>query len=523
MSILEDCHGRVWVGTVTGLACLDHGHITSYTKADGLASNYIQSIYEDADGALWICTPSGLHRFKDGHFRAFTVKDGLYADSTLQLLEDGQRRFWISSYRGIFRVDRDQLNAVADGVRTRVESVAYGTEDGMKSSVCGGLGMQPAGWRESDGTLWFPTDRGVVKVVPSQLAPPYPPPPAVLEAVLQDGVAIAGPNIPPEARRLEFAFTAPTSIAPEAVEFRYRMQGYEDQWREAGTQRLISFTNLPRGLHRFEVSARRRGGAWSAAVAVSSFTVLPHFYATPLFYEACGVSALLLLWLAHSLRVRQTERRFETVMAERSRVAGELHDTLLQSLSATAMQIQAGLQRLHQGAVDAGAGQISTALVHMGKSMAEARQAIWDLKSPELQELPLEQALETASRKVCAGGPRLCYVVSGQPRPLGQRLERHIYRIGVEAVSNAVRHSGCDEIAVGLEYRDQSISLRVRDNGCGFSVPPTDCAPAGNHWGLAGIRERARQCSGRVAVESAPGAGTDLRFEAPFHTLVPHP
>lgn len=522
MSILEDSRGRVWVGTVTGLACLDHGKIASYAKANGLLSNYIQSLYEDADGTLWICTPSGLHRFRDGHFRAFTVKDGMYADSTLRLLEDEQRHFWISSYRGVFRVDKDQLNAVAGGARTRIESVAYGTEDGMKSSVCAGLGMQPAGWRSRNGALWFPTYEGVVSVTPGRLPAPAPPPSPLLEAVLQDGVAAGGPNVPPEIRRLEFAFSAPTSIAPEAVEFRYRMLGYEDQWRDAGAKRLIAFTNLPQGSHRFEVSARRRGGPWSTANAVSSVTVLPHFYETRSFYEVCGLLTLLLLWLAHSFRVRQTERRLEAVMAERSRVAQELHDTLLQSFSGTAMQVQAGLRRLQQGAADTGARQISTALLHMGKSMAEARQAIWDLKSPELQELQLHRALEAASERVCAGGPRLRYVVSGKPKPLGPCLEKHIYRIGVEAVTNAVRHSGCEEVAVELEYRQQSICLRVRDNGRGFPVTAAEPAPGGNHWGLTGIRERAKQCSARFTIHSAPGAGTDLRFEAPFRTLVPN-
>ena len=210
MSILEDHQGVVWVGTITGLARLDHRKVTAYPTAEGLLSNYIQSLHEDAEGTLWFCTPSGLHRFKNGRFRAFTTKDGMFADSTLQLLEDDQRRFWISSFRGIFRVSRDDLNAVADGARTNVESVGYGTEDGMKSSACGGLGMQPAGWKTRNGTLWFPTDQGVVSVDPSNLLAPLPPPSPILEGILADGVATSDTRMSPEYRRIDFVFAAPS-------------------------------------------------------------------------------------------------------------------------------------------------------------------------------------------------------------------------------------------------------------------------------------------------------------------------
>jgi len=517
MSIVEDRQGTVWLGTITGLARLDHGKITAFGTSDGLLSNYIQCLYSDEEGTLWIGTPSGLHRFRNGRFRAFTEAQGMYADNTLRVLEDNQRRFWLSSFRGIFQVGKDDLNALADGLKTHVTSFSYGPQDGIKSPMCAGLGRQPAGGKTSAGIIWFPTDQGVVSVDPARLARPDPPPVPVLDAMLIDGAAAVGAKVGPDIRRIEFSFTAPTSVAPESIEFRYRMQGFEDQWREAGTQRLISFTNLPPGNYRFAVSARRRSGEWSTQEVALALAILPHFYETKWFYMVCGLLAMVLLWSAHSFRVRQTERRLQAVMAERSRVAQELHDTLLQSLSGTAMQIQAALRRLRQGSVESGFEQLSVALVHLGKSMADARQAIWGLKTPELEELPLDRALEAAAERVCAGGPRLVYAVSGNSKPLGSCLEQHVYRIGVEAITNAVRHSGCTEIAVDLEYRELSIVLRVRDDGCGFHTSGTEGqSPQGNHWGLTGIRARAKQCAGDVAIQSAPGAGTDVRFEAPI-------
>jgi signal transduction histidine kinase/streptogramin lyase len=516
MSILEDRLNVMWIGTITGLARLENGKITTYTTRDGLLSNYIQCLSEDSDGILWICTPSGLHRFKNGQFHGFTVKEGMFADSTLRLLEDGHRRFWISSYRGIFSVNRDDLNRLADGSLKHFESASYGTDDGLKSTSCGGLGMQPAGWKARDGRLWFPTDKGVVRIDPSNLSAPAEAPTPVLEATQKDGVLTSDTNMQPETRRIAFLFTAPTSVKPEAIEYRYRMQGYEDKWHEIGTDRQVSFTNLPAGTYRFFVSARRAGGNWSADEATLPIHMLPHFYETRWFYLASGFLLLLLIGLAHSLRVRETERRLTTIMAERSRVAQELHDTLLQSVAGTAMEIQGALRLLRHGSTETGFRQLSTALDHLGKSMADARQAIWDLRAPESCDLPVDQALESAARRVCERGPRLSWIVLGTPVALAQSFKRQVYGIGIEAVTNAARHSGCSEISITFEYRQDSIELLVRDDGCGFDCALAESAYLSNHWGLAGMKERAKQCFGKIAIESTPGTGTVVRFEAPL-------
>lgn len=516
ISILEDHKGVIWIGTITGLASFEHGRISTYSTANGLLSNHIQCLYEDSDGALWICTPSGLHRFKDGRFRAFTMKDGMFSDSPLHLLEDDQHRFWLSSYRGIFRVDRNALNAFADGGIAHVHSVAYGIEDGMKSIACGGFGMQPAGWKAENGTLWFPTDRGIVNIDPSHLPLPLPPSTPLVEAVLADGIATSSSNIRPETRRIEFLFTAPTSVQPEAVEYRYRLVGYEDDWQEIGTKRQISFTNLPPGDYWFYVSARRKGGPWTIDEATSSIRILPHFYETSWFFTACGLLVLLTIWMMHSLRVRETERRLNAIMAERSRVAQELHDTLLQSVSGTAMEIQGGLRQINLGASQLGMQQLTIALDHLGKSMADARQAIWDLKSPDFSDLTVDRAVESAAVRLCSGGPILAFKTSGKPNTVPQSVKKQAYRIAVEAVTNAVRHSGCSDIAISVEYKDKSIVVTVADNGCGFDTTLAQSASVSNHWGLAGMQQRAEECDGALSVQSTPGKGTNIVLEVPL-------
>ncbi|MGA9129424.1 MAG: two-component regulator propeller domain-containing protein [Terracidiphilus sp.] len=516
MSILEDREGAFWIGTVSGLTRFDHGKFTTYTTADGLLNNFISALYEDSSGTLWICTPSGLNRFKNGRFKGFTVKEGMFADNVLQLLEDDRHNFWISSFRGLFRINRDQLNAVADGSQARIDSVAYGQEDGIKSGTVGGPGVQPAGWKSRDGTLWFPTNQGVVEVDPTLVQPPIPPPVPLLQDIFADGVVTQSTIFGPEIRRIDFQFTAPTSVQAEAIEYRYRMDGYEDKWHEVGTKRQISFTNLPQGTYHFFVSARRGGGPWSAQEASASISVEPHFYETRWFYSALGLSAFLLIWMANSLRVWAIERRLTGIMAERSRVAQELHDTLLQAVSGTAMEIQGGLGQLRNGSTEAGIQQLSSALEHLGISMADARQAIWDLRSPEHEHGRLDLALESAAQRICGTSLHLCFTVAGKPTMLAETLERQLYRIGIEAVMNAVRHSNGSELTILLEYADEAVSLIVRDNGRGFNYALAETPSHSNHWGLAGMKQRAQQCSADLTIETAPGQGTCIRVNAPL-------
>ena len=516
MSIAEDRQGAIWIGLISGLVRYDHGKLKTYGTADGLSGSLISCIHEDETGTLWICTGSGLYRFKNGRFHCFTTKDGMFVNGALHLVEDDEHRFWICSFRGIFRVSRDELNAVADGTQSQVQSIAYTSEDGIRSAVGGGRGVQPAGWKAHDGTLWFATDQGVVKVDPAQLSSPIPPPIPIMEAVLVNGTPTDDTNIQPDTRRIDFQFSAPTSVRAETLEFRYRMQGYDDQWQMAGTERRISFTDLSHGTHRFSIAVRRAGGPWSEQEASVVIHVLPHFYQTRVFYFAAGLMTLLVIWMAQALRVRATEQRLTAIMVERSRMAQELHDTLLQAVSGTAMEIQGGLGLLRKGSTETGIQQLYLALDHLGMSMADARQAIWDLRSPEHENGRLDLALESAAQRICGTGLQLTFTVAGKPVMLSELLERQLYRIGIEAVMNAVRHSNGSQLVILLEYTDQTVNLTVRDNGRGFNSELAETPSRSNHWGLAGMKQRAQQCSAQLTIETSPGEGTCIRVNAPL-------
>jgi transcriptional regulator with PAS, ATPase and Fis domain/ligand-binding sensor domain-containing protein len=315
-TIKEDRAGALWVGTGGGVSRFKDGRFTNYTKAQGLAGDYVRDIHETSDGTLWIATyGSGLSRFRDGRFFTFSTAQGLPDNFLSHILEDGRGNFWISSNRGVIRVNVRELNEVADGRRRAAECVVYGVLDGMKSSECNG-GGQPAGARTPDGRLWFPTVRGVVAVDPQAINPIQPP--VGIENVIADGQPSAVQDelvIPPGQGRLEVRYTALSFVAPQKVRFRYRLEGYDSEWVEAGARRVAYYTNLPPGRYRFRVIAANNDGVWNETGAALAVRLRPHFYQTGLFYSGCVALVGLLGWGGYRLRVRRLMRRTEELEA----------------------------------------------------------------------------------------------------------------------------------------------------------------------------------------------------------------
>ena len=235
--IIEDKAGDLWIGGFGGLTRLHHGQFTRWTERDGLPGTTVWSIYEDSDRVLWIGTyDGGLGRFKDGSFSRYRVKDGLFSNGVFQILEDAHANLWISCNRGIYRVSKRELNEFSDGVRTTITSVAYGKIDGMHSVECNG-GIWPAGTKTNDGKLWFPTLDGVAVIDPESVVYDAQPPPVIIESALLDRapLSVAAPlRLHPGQRNLEIHYTAPTFVKSAQTHFKYRLEGQESQWVDAG-------------------------------------------------------------------------------------------------------------------------------------------------------------------------------------------------------------------------------------------------------------------------------------------------
>jgi len=305
--ICEDRQGSLWIGSNGGLTRLRNGQFTTYTTKDGLSHNSVYAIHEDREGVLWIGTyGGGLNRFRDGKFTSFTTQEGLFDDVVFQILEDGQGNLWMSCNKGVFRVSKRELNDFADGRIGAITSISYGVADGMKSNECNGS-SQPAGWKTRDGRLWFPTIRGVAVIDPSNIRLNQHLPPVLIEEVIVDRQPVELSQqlqLPPGKGQLEFHYTALSFLAPGKVRFKYQLEGFDQDWIDAGTRRAAYYTNIPPGRYRFRVIACNNDGVWNEAGASFEFALKPHLYQTTWFYALCALVILLTAAGLHRLRIR---------------------------------------------------------------------------------------------------------------------------------------------------------------------------------------------------------------------------
>lgn len=306
--ISEDSTGALWIGTIGGLTRYFEGTFSSFTTDHGLSNNYVRAIHPDRDGVLWIGTyGGGLNRFKDGKFVRYTTAEGLFDNGVFQILEDHHGNFWMSSNKGIFRVKKHELEEFAAGTRGHITSIAYGKEDGMLNRECNG-GFQPAGWKTADGRLWFPTIKGLVVIDPDKITTNTPPPPVIIERFVADSgtVSMHGlVDLPAGTDRLEFHYAGLNYSAPQRVTYRYRLEGFDEGWIDAGSRRTAYYTKIPPGSYTFRVAAANEDGVWNEDGEVVMFEVQPLFYQTRIFY---AFTVLMVLGLAggfYFLRVRQ--------------------------------------------------------------------------------------------------------------------------------------------------------------------------------------------------------------------------
>jgi diguanylate cyclase (GGDEF)-like protein len=329
--LLEARDGALWMGTNGGgLARFQGGRFQAFTKEDGLSSEIVNVIYEDKQGTLWVGTFGGglNRRLPDGRFTAYTTSEGLYDDAIFSILEDGEGRLWMSCNKGIFRVDKSELDDFDRKVIPRLHPVAYGVLDGMKNRECNGANQPPA-WRDSAGQLWFPTIEGVTVVDPRHLASNPVAPPVNLEQIVVDGRMVVpreGLALAPGARNLEFHYVAPSFVAPARVRYRYRLEGLDPEWVEAGIRRAAYYSRLPPGRYRFRVAAANDEGVWNEAGAALTFDLRPRLYQTPWFYAVCGMALAGVVWGGDRLRVRRVRAReaaLERLVEERTRALAE--------------------------------------------------------------------------------------------------------------------------------------------------------------------------------------------------------
>jgi ligand-binding sensor domain-containing protein/signal transduction histidine kinase len=516
---LDRAHsGALWIGTRGGLSHLENGHITTLTTRDGLSSDVITALYQDPSGSLWIGTNGGgLNLLRDGHITAFPSAATGLPETIHDIVEDGRGNLWLGAATGIYRVSRQQLDAFARHSVTHLDVSTYGVADGMRIDECSS--GHPAAVRTADGTLWFATLRGISVTNPEHQQENRLPPPVVIENVtIDDQPAPSSDSISigPNHTRLSLHYAGLSFVAPARVRYRYRLDGFDPKWIDAGPRRVAYYTNIPPGRYTFRVLAANNDGVWNDTGAALEVRVQPHLWQTWWFRTLLGLAILLLGYQIYRMRVRNVELRFNAVLAERTRIAREIHDTLAQDIVGISVQLEL-VSRLLGSSIDAARTQLDTARNLVKSSLTEARSSIWNLRSATAGADDLPARINRAVTQAAANGPaKLRFQVRGTYRAAPDAVEDQLLRVSQEAVNNAVHHSGASMIDVTLGYDTQAVKLSVDDDGRGFTYDPAGFVPGG-HFGLQGMQERAAEIGGVLRIDTQPAKGTriSLRVDIP--------
>ena len=536
-TIIEAKGGGLWIGTYDGLTRFENGRLRSWREADGLPSRTVRSLYEDVDGTLWIGSyDGGLARFKDGKFTRYNMKAGLPNDGAFQILEDDNRNFWISSNRGIYRVSKDELNDFAEGKISRVNSISYGKSDGMLDAECNG-GRSPAGIRAADGRFWFPTMDGVAVIDPREVKVNSQPPPVVIESVRIDNSDSAfdqfeiptekaeaatlrprlGVQIEPSQQNFEIKYTALSFINSENLRFKYKLEGLDDEWTDAGTRRQAYFSHVPPGDYTFRVIAANSDGVWNEEGATFKIVVLSPFYRTWWFLMLMVFAIAAFAFLLFRLRVSQINLKHNAELAfsrrlidsqeqERKRFAAEMHDGLGQSLVIIKNRARLSLRQSDQK--EAMLDHLENISDTASHAIEEAREIAFNLRPHLLDRLGLTKTIESMLGKVFgASGIEFEAEIDTIDNVLEKDSEILLYRIVQECANNIVKHSQAAKAVVKIKCADNNLTFNISDNGLGFDPSASDDNFSKRSFGLIGIHERTRLLGGKLNIESAPGHG----------------
>lgn len=484
--------------------------------AEGPTTRGVDALYEDSQGTLWMGTHGDGLRMLDGDRTIqFTTRDGLHDDDIFGIVEDDQDRLWMACSQGLFYVKRDDLLKFAEGAIKKLESKPFSPMEAQRTIECKG-GVQPAAWRMRDGQIWFSTIRGLLVIRPDRLVRKFPPTPVVVEEVTVNGKAENLRDIKrlsPTQTNLSFRYTALSYVVPSRLTFRYLLEGFDQEWVDAGSRREAFYTNLPPGTYQFHVKARNVDGSQHETETPVTFTIQPHFYQTRWFLPLCGALLVAAGAIAYRLRVRRIKEHMRVVVTERNRIARELHDTLMQGFSGITMELQALLSRL---APSRERSSLEDIIRDAGVCLREARLTVAGLRSTKGEETGLAASIAEAARQLTETHDfSLKLSLGSAPRGLPADVEYNLLRIVQEAVSNAVKHSSGSTIEVSLDCDARELKLSVRDDGVGFIAPGGERSQPG-HYGLIGMRERASQIKATFQLESDPGRGTTIRVTLPL-------
>jgi ligand-binding sensor domain-containing protein/signal transduction histidine kinase len=552
-AVYQSSDSTVWAGTLSGgVSRFQNGEFKTLTTADGLSSNTINAIVEDHAGTIWFGTPNGLSSLSKGRWKVYGVRDGLPSASIDCLIEDSAGVLWIGSEAGLAylrsgrvsvpvqlppslhetiagvaadrtgtlwiatsaHVVQANRNRLLKGTLVSGDVHVYGLADGLRGSE--GVKRCRSVVADGLGRIWFSLNRGISVVDPAH-KPSFPSVLPHLEAVSADGVSVdlSSPvHISSALRRLTFDYSALSLSSREPVKYRYMLAGFDEGWSDPVITREAIYTNLSPGSYRFRLLAGNGDDLQNQAEVTLPIAIEPQFWQTWWFLLVSVLAFLLLVLVAFRIRIHQLHKRFsirlEERVEERTRIARELHDTLLQSFQGLMLRFQAVHELMPDGTAKK---QLQQTLKRADQAVAEGRSAVYDLRSSTMPTNDLAQAVRALGTELgTEDAVMFRLAVEGRPRELHPIIRDELYRIAREALRNAFNHGHARRIEVEITYAERLFRLRIRDDGRGIPLDVLNQGRPG-HYGLNGMRERAEQIGAKFGIWSgATGAGTEIEL-----------
>jgi signal transduction histidine kinase len=500
------------------LARFRSGKTEIFTFGDHTNSR-VEALFAAPDGSILGATESGVVAWKNGRQQILSARNGLPCDEVNALNSDDQGDLWLYAACGLIEIKKDEVQRWWREPEANLSTRVFDALDGVQA----GLSHFSGSSRALDGRLWFANNSVAQVIDPAHIPVNAVPPKVHINGVVADRKSYPAENalrLPALTRDLEIDYTAPSFAEPRKVLFRYMLEGHDANWQEAGTRRQAFYNDLRPGHYRFRVTACNEDGAWNDAGAAVEFTIAPAWFQTYWFFAVCAIIAFLIVWVLYRLRVRQVAHaisvRFDERLAERTRIAREFHDTLLQTIQGSKLVADSALKQSAgptpmRGAME----QLSSWL---GRATEEGRTALNSLRTSTTEKNDLAATFERAIEECrIQTTMEASFSVAGEVNEMHPIVRDEVYRIGYEAIRNACVHSQATQLQVELTYGDDLI-LAVRDNGVGIDSSVASQGKEG-HFGLQGMRERARRIIAKLIIETSEETGTEIKLVVPGNII----
>jgi ligand-binding sensor domain-containing protein len=514
-SIIEGFDATTWLATPSGLASFTNGHWTNHTASDGLPSSLVRTIFEDTKHVLWIATSDGLAYISSGKIKVPGRLPEALREQIFGVAEDGMGSLWFTTSDHVLRVNRDRL---LSGSLSGTDVQSYGIEDGLQGVE--GASRDHTVVADRQGRIWISRKSGLSLADPIVISKNSVPVTVRIESMFAGGSQVSAQNpikIPSGIQSVALNYRGTSLSVPERILFRYKLDGSDQSWSDIVASRQVVYKNLGPGTYLFRIIASNNVGLWNGPETSLPFVIEPAFWQTWWFRVACLAGCCLTILAIYRLRIYQLTKGlnvgFQERLAERTRIAQELHDTLLQGVLSASLLLDLAEDQLPE---DSPTKPLLKRVLQLMRTVTEeGRNTLRGLRTTESGNQSLETSFSRLRQEFPLDGKtEYRVIVDSVPRPLRPLIRDEVYRIGREALLNAFMHAHANLIEVEVEYASRHLRVLVRDDGRGIDPQVLHSGREG-HWGLVGIRERSERIGANLRLRSRIGAGTELDLTVP--------